>query len=62
MTTTEIETRERLAPGPASSSILWGVSFDPDDRFLAATSSDHRVLIWDFVKLRHELSELGLDW
>jgi WD40 repeat protein len=55
-------TGAKLATLPASSYILWGVSFGPDDRFLAATSSDHRVLIWDFVKLRHELRELGLDW
>ena len=31
------------------------MTFSPDDRFLAATSSDHRVLIWDLEKLRHEL-------
>jgi len=55
-------TGAELATLPASSSILWGVSFGPDDRFLAATSSDHRVLLWDFAKLRHELHELGLDW
>jgi WD40 repeat protein len=55
-------TGAELARLPASSFILWSVSFGPDDRFLAATSSDHRVLIWDLVKLRHELGELGLDW
>jgi len=55
-------TGAELATLPASSCILWGVSFGPDDRFLAATSSDHRVLLWDFGKLRHELHELGLDW
>jgi len=38
------------------------VTFSPDDRFLAATSSDHRVLIWHFEKLRQELRKLGLDW
>jgi WD40 repeat protein len=55
-------TGAELARLPASSFILWSVSFGPDDRFLAATSSDHRVLIWDLVKLRHALGELGLDW
>jgi WD40 repeat protein len=58
----DTKTGAKLATLPATSCILWGVSFGPDDRFLAATSSDHRVLIWDFVKLRHELSALGLDW
>jgi len=58
----DTKTGAELALLPARSCILWGVSFSPDDRFLAATSSDHRVLIWDFVKLRHELGELGLDW
>jgi serine/threonine protein kinase len=58
----DTRTGAELATLPASSYILWGVSFGPDDRFLAATSSDHRVLIWDFVKLRRELRELGLDW
>jgi serine/threonine protein kinase len=58
----DTKTGAKLATLPASTYILWGVSFGPDDRFLAATSSDHRVLIWDFVKLRHELRELGLDW
>ena len=59
-----VDTRSgaQLATLPASGYILWGVSFGPDDRFLAVTSSDHRVLIWDFEKLRHELRELGLDW
>jgi WD40 domain-containing protein/WD40 repeat protein len=51
-----------VATLPASSCMLSGVSFGADDRILAATSSDHRVLIWDVVKLRHELRELGLDW
>ncbi|HEX4824323.1 MAG TPA: WD40 repeat domain-containing serine/threonine-protein kinase [Candidatus Polarisedimenticolaceae bacterium] len=55
-------TGSELARLPASSFILWSVSFAPDDRFLAATSSDHRVLIWDIPKLRQELRELGLDW
>jgi WD40 repeat protein len=55
-------TGAELARLPASSFILWSVSFGVDDRFLAATSSDHRVLIWDLVKLRQELGELGLDW
>lgn len=55
-------TGAELATLPASSCSLWDVSFGPDDRYLAATSSDHRVLIWDFVKLREELRELGLDW
>jgi serine/threonine protein kinase len=55
-------TGAELATLPASSCILWSVSFGPDDRLLAATSSDHRVLLWDFVQLRHELHELGLDW
>jgi len=58
----DTKTGAELARLPASSFILWDVSFGPDDRFLAATSSDHRVLIWDLVKLRHELRELGLDW
>jgi len=58
----DTKTGAELARLPASSYILWEVTFGPDDRFLAATSSDHRVLIWDFVKLRRELSELGLDW
>jgi WD40 repeat protein len=56
------KTGAELALLPARSCILWSVSFGPDDRYLAATSSDHRVLIWDFVRLRHELRELGLDW
>jgi WD40 repeat protein len=56
------ETGTELARLPANSFILWDVSFGPDDRFLAATSSDHRVLIWDLVTLRDELRELGLDW
>jgi WD40 repeat protein len=56
------KTGAELALLPAHSCILWSVSFGPDDRYLAATSADHRVLIWDFVKLRHELRELGLDW
>jgi len=55
-------TGAEVARLPARSAILWGVAFGPDDRYLAATSADHRVLIWDFVKLRHELRELGLDW
>lgn len=55
-------TGAEVATLPASSYILWNVSFSPDDRFLAATSSDHRVLIWDFLKLRDELRGLGLDW
>ena len=58
----DTKTGAKLATLPASSYMLWGVSFGPGDRFLAATSSDHRVLIWDFVKLRQELRELGLDW
>jgi len=58
----DTKTGAKLALLPARSCILWSVSFGPDDRFLAATSADHRVLIWDFVKLRHELRELGLDW
>jgi serine/threonine protein kinase len=55
-------TGAKIATLPASSCSLWDVSFGPDDRFLAATSSDHRVLIWDVPKLRSELRELGLDW
>jgi WD40 repeat protein len=55
-------TGAEIAVLPARSCILWGVSFSPDDRFLAATSSDHRVLVWDFEKLRRALRELGLDW
>ena len=55
-------TGAELAVIPASSFILWSVSFSPDDRFLAAASSDHRVLIWDFGQLRHKLGEIGLDW
>ena len=55
-------TGAEIATLPASSCSLWDVSFGPDDRFLAATSSDHRVLIWDILKLRQELRELGLDW
>jgi WD40 repeat protein len=58
----DTKTGAELALLPARSCILWAVSFSPDDRFLAATSSDHRVLIWDFVKLRQELRKLGLDW
>jgi WD40 repeat protein len=58
----DTKTGAELATLPARSCILWNVSVSSDDRFLAATSSDHRVLIWDFVKLRHELGELGLDW
>jgi serine/threonine protein kinase/WD40 repeat protein len=58
----DTKTGAELATLPASSFILWSVSFGPDDRFLAATSSDHRVLIWDFEKLRQQLRELGLDW
>jgi WD40 repeat protein len=58
----DTKTGAELATLPASSCILWSVAFDPNDRFLAATSSDHRVLIWDFGKLRRKLRELGLDW
>ncbi len=58
----DTKTGAELATLPAGSCILWGLSFDAGDRFLAAASSDHRVLIWDFEKLRHELRELGLDW
>jgi WD40 repeat protein len=58
----DTKTGAELATLPATSCILWSVSFGPDDRFLAATSADHRVLIWDLVTLRHELRELGLDW
>jgi WD40 repeat protein len=56
------KTGAELALLPARSCILWSVSFSPDDRFLVATSSDHRLLIWDLLKLRHELGQLGLDW
>lgn len=55
-------TGAELARFPAGTRILWGVAFSPDDRFLVAASTDHRILIWDFGKLRHELGELGLDW
>ena len=58
----DTRTGAELATLPARSFILWGVTFSPDDRFLAATSSDHRVLIWHFEKLRQELRKLGLDW
>ena len=58
----DTKTGVELATLPARSCILWSVSFSPDDRLLAATSADHRVLIWDLEKLRRELRELGLDW
>ena len=58
----DTKTGAELATLPARSCILWSVSFSPDDRFLTATSSDHRVLMWDVPKLRQELRELGLDW
>ena len=48
-----------LSAGPH---ILSRMVFGPDDRLLAAASTDHQVLMWDIEKLRHELRDLGLDW
>jgi WD40 repeat protein/serine/threonine protein kinase len=37
-------------------------AFSPDNQFLAVTSLDHHLLVWDLAKLRGKLRELGLDW
>jgi serine/threonine protein kinase len=35
--------------------------FSPDDRYLVATSPDHRLFVWDLETLRARLAGLGLD-
>ena len=55
-------TGAELATLPAGPHVLAHMAFGPDDRLLAAASSDHQVLIWDFQKLRHALRDIGLDW
>ena len=42
--------------------MLGRVTFSPDDRFLAAVSGDHNVLVWNLTELREKLRELQLDW
>jgi WD40 repeat protein len=51
-----------LATLPATPHILSRMAFSPDDRFLAAASTDHHLLLWDLEELRHKLRDLGLDW
>lgn len=48
----------RLPEGSAAR----GCVFDPSGRFMAATSSNPFLRLWDFPVLRRELRELGLDW
>jgi WD40 repeat protein len=38
------------------------LTFSPDDARLAVLSSDGSVYLWDLLRLRQQLSEVGLDW
>jgi serine/threonine protein kinase/WD40 repeat protein len=53
---------EELAALPATPHIVSRVAFSPDDRILAAASTDHHVLLWNLEETRKRLRELGLDW
>ena len=53
---------EELATLPAAPHIVSRAAFSPDDRILAAASTDHHVLLWDLEGTRGRLKELGLDW
>jgi WD40 repeat protein len=53
---------DEIAMLPAEAHVLCRVAFSPDERFLAVSSTDHHVLIWDLEKLRAKLEELGLNW
>lgn len=55
-------TGAKLATLPGESRILVKAAFSPDNRFLAAVSTDHHLLIWDLDSLRVKLSTMGLDW
>jgi serine/threonine protein kinase/WD40 repeat protein len=56
------ETGEELATLPARHHFLVKAAFSPDQQYLAAVSTDHRLLIWDLERLRGRLRELSLDW
>ena len=39
-----------------------GLIFSPSGKYLAAGTMRNRVVLWDLIELRKELSELGLNW
>jgi serine/threonine protein kinase/WD40 repeat protein len=55
-------TGAELALLPARSYFPVKAAFSPDQRSLAAVSTDHHLLIWELDQLRSKLGELGLDW
>ena len=54
--------QELIRLQPPTRHLLAELAFSPDNQFLAASSSDHHVLIWNLAELRSKLSEIGLDW
>ena len=62
VTLVEAATGSQLATLPGESRILVKAVFSPDNRFLAAISTDHHLLVWDLESIRIRLAGLGLDW
>jgi len=55
----DARTTEPLLPLPASTIPL---ALSPDGRQLAVSVDARRMQVWDLIKVREELRELGLDW
>jgi serine/threonine protein kinase/WD40 repeat protein len=59
----DLETGETLAvlPVPESHNLA-AYDFSPDGRYVAAVTVRGAVQVWDLVRLRDALRELGMDW
>jgi WD40 repeat protein len=41
---------------------ITGLSFSPDGRWLAESSNEHNLHLWDLRELRRQLAAFGLEW
>jgi WD40 repeat protein len=53
---------EHLLTLPAERGTVWPLSWSPDGARLAVGRSDGGLVVWDLVRVRAQLRELGLDW
>jgi WD40 repeat protein len=55
-------TRKLVAALPGERSPAWSMAWSPDGGRLALGFSDGGLVIWDLLRVRDQLSELGLGW
>ena len=59
---TFVATSEVLTLDYPSRRYITRLAYSPDGRWLAETSNEHNLPLWDMTELRRQLGAFGLGW